>query len=93
MSTEEIRTFKSFRQHMDHGFLLWSVTLNFVSYRIYSSERPGRSFNFEFSKGEELIRKRRSSEGDAHQIYQRDIKILSTCLLNQTIRAVIITKE
>ena len=92
MSTEEIRTFKSFRQHMDHGFLLWSVTLNFVSYRIYSSERPGRSFNFEFSKGE-LIRKRRSFEGDAHQMYQRDIKILSTCLLNQTIRTAIITEE
>ena len=36
-----------------------------VKYRIYSSERPGRSFNFEFSKGgaysrETLFRGRRS---------------------------------
>ena len=61
-------------------------------YRIYSSEHPGRSFNFEFSKGgpysrEALFRGRRSL------IYQGDIKILSTCLLNQTIRTVIITEE
>ena len=35
------------------------------AYRIYSSERPGCSFNFEFSKGE-LIRGRRSFEGGTH---------------------------
>ena len=40
-----------------------------------------------------LIWGRRSFEEGAHWIYQRDIKILSTCLLNQTIRTVIITKE
>ena len=34
-----------------------------------------------------------SFEGDAHWIYQRDIKIHSTCLLNQTIGTVIRTNE
>ena len=40
-----------------------------------------------------LIWGRRSFEGGAHWIYQRDIKILRTCVLNQTIKTVIITEE
>ena len=58
-----------------------------VKYRIYSSERPGRSFNFEFSKGgaysrETLFRGRRSLNiSKRHQntfnttIYKRKIAL------------------
>ena len=66
-------------------------TLAIFKYRIYSCERPRRSFNFGFSKpGGVLIRVRRSFDGSAHWIYQKDIKILPTCLFRRTIRAVII---
>ena len=40
-----------------------------------------------------LIQGKCSFEGGAHWIYKKDIKMLSTCLLNQTIRTVIITEE
>ena len=66
-----------------HPSLFWRKN----KYRRYSSERLGASFNFGFLKWRCLF------EGGAHWIYQKDIKILSTCLFNQTIRTVIITGE
>ena len=62
-------------------------------YRIYSSEHPGHSLNFGFSKNGAYSREAFSFEGGTH-IYQgqKDIKILSTCLFNQTMRTVIITR-
>ena len=62
-----------------------------VAYRIYSSELPGRSFNFEFSKGGAYSRKA-LFRGMRSLNISKDIKLLSTCLLNQTIRNVIITE-
>ena len=51
----------------------------FSNYRIYSSERPGRSFNFGFSKDGAYSR-------EALIKYIKDIKMLSTCLFNKSIR-------
>ena len=42
--------------------------------------------------GDAYLREALLKEG-AHWIYQKDTKILSTCLFNQTIRTVIITGE
>ena len=61
-------------------------------YRIYSSEHPGHSFNFGFSRDGAYLREALSFEGGTHYIYQKDIKILSACLFNQTMRTVIITR-
>ena len=44
-------------------------------------------------EGEGLIRGRRSFKESAHQIYKKDIEMLSTCVVNQTMRTVIITEE
>ena len=63
-----------------------------ITYHIYSIERPGCSFNFVFSKGGAYSREV-LFQGSAQSIYQKDIKILSTCLFKQTIRTVIITEE
>ena len=83
---------KNFYQPKKRPSIELTMFLGHYKYRIYSSECLERSFNLEFSK-EALIRRRRSFERGAHWIYQRDIKILSTYLLNQTIRTVIITEE
>ena len=40
---------------MIHNHALKGCTINVIAYPIYSSERPGRSFNFEFSKGGRLF--------------------------------------
>ena len=61
-------------------------------YRIYSSELPGHSLNFRFSRDGTYSKKALSFEVGTHYIYQQDIKILSTCLFNQTMRTVIITR-
>ena len=75
-----------------------SVSVNVVSsilfhtYRTYSSERRGARLILGSQRGA-LIRGRHSFQGGAHEIYQKDIKVLSTCLLNQTKRTIIITEE
>ena len=61
-------------------------------YRIYSSEHPGHSFNFGFLRDGTYSREALSFEGRTHYIYQKDIKILSTYLFNQTMRTVITTR-
>ena len=63
-------------------------------YSIYSSKHPGHSFDFEFSRDGAFSRETLSFEGGTLYIYiyQKDIKILSTCLFNQTMRTVIITR-
>ena len=49
----------------------WFKICQLTKYRIYSSDYPGRSFNFGFLKGRGegegvLIRRKRSFEGGAH---------------------------
>ena len=61
-------------------------------YRIYSSEHPGHSLNFGLSRDGTYSKKALSFEVGTHYINQQDIKILSTCLFNQTMRTVIITR-
>ena len=61
-------------------------------YRIYSSEHPGHSFNFGFSRDGAYSREALSFEGSTHYLYQKNIKILSTCRFNQTMRTVITTR-
>ena len=63
----------------------------FSQYRIYSSERPGRSFNFGFSKGgtyskKALFRGRRSLNISKRHENNFNLSLISTCLFNQTIR-------
>ena len=60
-------------------------------YGIYSSEHSGHSLNFGFSRDDAYLREVLSFKGGTHYIYQKDTKILSTCLFSQTMRTVIIT--
>ena len=61
-------------------------------YRIYSREPLRRSFNFRLSKGGAYLREA-FFRGRRSLYISKDIKLFSTCLINQTIRTVRITKE